>query len=245
MKYTFLYIVALLCTCVHAQSNSAPLHGTMWYLTSIEENDVTYNIPPYNGFEQWLFQISHVEIGGIPSDDSVTAEYCFGFTGPINVENSYFNFIDSQFAISLNMCPWLTTTELNLMNKQVAFYQNHLQDLFQFQINNLGVESELVITNVLGNKAYYSDIPTEEYLSIEKYELESQIIVYPNPANEKIFISLPDNAFTKSIKVFSIDMKEIGVIKGKVIDVSTFSSGTYIIAIEFHNYKIYKKFIVN
>ena len=245
MKNIFLSIVALFCTVVYAQNNPAPLHGTMWYLTSIEENNVIHNIPPYNGFEKWIFQILPVVIGGIPSDDSVSGEYCFGFTGPIIVENNFFNFIDSQFATTMNMCPWLTTPELDLMNKQVAFYQNHLQDLFQFQINNLGLENELVITNVVGNKAYYSDIPTEEYLATEKFQIESQIIVYPNPANEKIFISLPDDAFTKSIKVFSIDMKEIGIIDGKTIDVSTFSSGIYIIAIEFSDKKIYKKFVVN
>ena len=245
MKHTFLYLVVLLSIGVHSQNIPAPLHGTMWYLTSIEENNVTHNIPPYNGFAQWLFQISQVEIGGIPSDDNLSAEYCFAFNGPINVEDDFFKFIDGQFAVTLNMCDWLTIFELNLMNKQVAFYQNHLQDSFQFEINNLGVDSELVITNVSGNKAYYSNIPTEEYLSTEKFALESQIIVYPNPANEKIFISLPDNAFTKSVKVFSIDMKEIEIVKGKEIDVSTFSRGIYIIAIEFSNYKIYKKFILN
>ncbi len=245
MKYTFLYIVALLCTCVHAQSNSAPLHETMWYLTSIEENNITHNIPPYNGFAQWLFQISQVEIGGIPSDDNLSAEYCFAFNGPINLEDNSFNFIDSQFAVTLNMCAWLTDAEQNLMNKQVAFYQNHLQDPFQFQINNIGVDSELVITNVMGNKAYYNNIPTEEYLSTEKFALESQIIVYPNPANEKLFISMPDNNQAKSIKVFNIDMKEIGIVNDKTIDVSTFSSGIYIIAIEFSDKKIYKKFLVN
>ena len=245
MKNIFLAIVALFCTIVNAQNYPAPLRETMWHLTSIDENNSTHTIPPYNGFEKWLFQISPVEIGGIPSDDSLSAEYCFAFNGPINVENNFFNFIDSQFAVTLNMCDWLTTDEQYVMNKQVAFYQNHLQDSFQFQINNLGVDSELVITNILGNKAYYSNIPTEEYLSTGKLKRESQIIVYPNPANDKLFISMPDNNPAKSIKVYSFDMKEIGVVNDKTIDVSTFSSGIYIIAIELSDKKIYKKFIVN
>ena len=245
MKNIFLSIVALFCTIVHSQNNTAPLLGTTWYLTSIDENNVTHHIPSYNGFAQWLFQISPTEIGGIPSADNLSGEYCFAFNGPIIVENNSFTFIDSQFAVTLNMCDWLSTSELNLMNKQVAFYQNNLQDSFQFQINNLGADSELVITNVIGNKAYYNNIPTEEYLSTEKFALESQIIVYPNPAKQKLFISTPENIPTKSIKVYSFDMKEIGVINGKTIDVSSFSSGIYIIAIEFNGKKVYKKFVVN
>ena len=245
MKYTFLYLVVLLSLSVHSQNSTTPIYGTTWYLTSIEENNSTYNIPPYNGFAKWLFQISHVEIGGIPSNDYLSAEYCFAFSGPITLENNFFNFIDSEFSVTLNMCSWLTTAEQNLMNKQVAFYQDHLQDSFQFQINNIGVDSELVITNVLGNKAYYSTIPTEEYLSTEKFALESQIIVYPNPAKEKVFIYMPDNNQVKSIKVYSFDMKEIGVVNDKTIDVSTFSTGIYIIAIEFSDKKVYKKVVMN
>lgn len=245
MKFTFLYLVVLFSIGVHSQNSATPLYGTMWYLTSIEENNVIHNIPPYNGFAQWLFQISQVEIGGNMSDDNLSAEYCFAFNGPVTIETNSFKFIDSQFAVTLNMCAWLISTEHILMNKQIAFYQNHLEDSFQFQINDVGINSELVITNILGNKAYYSDIPTEEYLSTEKLTLENQIIVYPNPANEKLFISIPDNNPAKSIKVYSFDMKEIGVVNDKTIDVSTFSSGIYIIAIEFNNKKVYKKFVVN
>ncbi|WP_318642227.1 T9SS type A sorting domain-containing protein [Flavobacterium ardleyense] len=245
MKYTFLYLAILVSIGVHSQNSSTPLLGTPWYLTSIEENNITHNIPPYNGFAQWLFQISPTEIGGIPSADNLSGEYCFAFNGPIIVENNSFTFIDSQFAVTLNMCDWLTDVELNLMNKQVAFYQNNLQDSFQFQINNLGEDSELVITNVSGNKAYYNNIPTEEYLSNEKFALESEIIVYPNPANEKLFISMQDNIQVQSIKAYSFDMKEIGVVNGKTIDVSAFSTGIYIIAIEFNGQKVYKKFVVN
>ena len=245
MKLTFLYLVVLFSIGVHSQNSSTPLYGTPWYLTSIEENNITHNIPPYNGFAKWIFQISPTEIGGIPSADNLSGEYCFAFNGPMIVEDNYFNFIDSQFAVTLNMCDWLTDAEHILMNKQVAFYQNNLQDSFQFQINNLGEDSELVITNVSGNKAYYNNIPTEEYLSTEKFALESQIIVYPNPANEKLFISMPDNNQAKSIKVYSFDMKEIGVVNDKTIDVSSFSSGIYIISIEFNGKKVYKKFVVN
>lgn len=143
MKNIFLSIIASFCTVVSAQNNPVPLHGTTWYLTSIEENNITHNIPPYNGFAKWLLQISPTEIGGIPSDDNLSGEYCFAFNGSINVENNSFTFINGQFAVTLNMCDWLTTSELNLMNKQVAFYQNHLEDSFQFQINHLGVDSEL------------------------------------------------------------------------------------------------------
>lgn len=245
MKLTFLYLVVLFSIGVHSQNSSTPLYGTMWYLTSIEENNVIHNIPPYNGFAQWLFQISQVEIGGNMSDDNLSAEYCFAFNGPVNVETNSFKFIDSQFAVTLNMCAWLTSAEHILMNKQVAFYQNHLEDSFHFQINDVGIDSELVITNILGNKAYYNTIPTEDYLSTEKFALENQIIVYPNPANEKLFISMPGNNQAISIKIYSFDMKEIGVVDGKTIDVSTFPTGIYIIAIEFSDKKIYKKFVVN
>lgn len=244
MKYICFLFLVLLSFKGHTQTVSTPIFGTMWYLTKIEENGITYPVPEFNGFGEWRFHILQGATGGLSTEDVLFGEYCVTFTGSVKVEDNSFKFIDNQFAITLNMCSGLTNEELIVLNKHIEFYQNNVQDLFEFQINNVEEESDLIITNALGDKAFYSTIPTGT-ASVEKQYLEKNIKVYPNPSTDKIFISFPESVDVKPIKIFTLDMKEIGIYKDKTIDVSAFSTGMYIISIEANGYKMFRKIIVN
>lgn len=230
-KLFFLVLLSFISLLGRAQSSGFQYFGTVWYLQKIEENNVVFNIPPYNGFEDWRFKIEHDEVNGVPTGEYVLqGEYCVGFIGPVEVGENYFKFIDEQFAYQLIMCGWTTPEDITMMNRQMNFYQDHLSHLFYFEIINSGTETMLIITNDAGNKAYYSTAP----LSVEE-PLEQFVKVYPNPFKECFFVE-DYKEIIKEIKIFDNAGRIIQTVSEPtqaVREIHThFASGIYFINIE-------------
>ena len=239
-----LYLIFLLAPLsVFAQNSGFPF-GTMWYLEKIEENNVVYNIPPFNGFEYWRIQIAHNNINGVPTDDFLTAEYCVGFTGPVTVEKDHFSFVDEQFAYTLNMCGWVTPDDLEMMNRHMAFYQDYLSYEFYYDIQFSTTEQKLIVTNNVGNKAYYSTIPLLSTPSLEK--LENEVVVFPNPFEERFFVE-DSEQIIEEIKIFDNTGRLIKVITNQtpLQEIYTdFSSGIYYINIKAKDGRVMNKKII-
>ena len=96
------------------------------------------------------------------------------------------------------MCDWTTNDDVTMMNRHINFYQNYLPHLFYFEIQSIGTENWLIITNNAGNKAYYSTVPLA---NIKENELEQFIKVYPNPFEDHFFVDDNDQVI-EEIKIF-------------------------------------------
>ncbi|MFZ4107306.1 T9SS type A sorting domain-containing protein [Flavobacterium sp.] len=86
--------------------------------------------------------------------------------------------------------------------------------------------------NQLGN-GYYPSMDLQA-LSVEDNTLEAQIIVYPNPTSQMLYVSHPElNSF--GIQIVDLNGKQVyyGIIsKDDPLDVSNYSQGMYLITIE-------------
>ena len=238
MKEVYLFLLFLMTHFSVIAQNSGFPFGTMWYLEKIEENNVVYNIPSFNGFEYWRFQIANNYINGVQTDDFLTGEYCVGFTGPVNVEENRFYFIDETFAYNLVMCGWATPDDLEMMNRHMAFYQDYLPHLFYYDIQYSVTEQKLIVTNDIGDKAYYSTVP----LSTEE-PLEQFVKIYPNPFEERFFIEDYEQVIDE-VKIFDNMGRLIKVVLNPepVQEIMTdFSSGIYHIHIETKDGRIMNK----
>lgn len=88
-------------------------------------------------------------------------------------------------------------------------------------------------------------------LSVDEFDLNEQISLYPNPVNDKVYYQVLNDIQISSIVFVNSLGKQILVkneinIEGGLIDVSLFSDGVYFVKINLENEKkIYKKLIIN
>lgn len=80
-------------------------------------------------------------------------------------------------------------------------------------------------------------------LGIENEEVNPEVLVYPNPASEVINLSVL-NSNLKSVRLLTIEGKEIMVTDKSTIDVSQVASGTYLLHISTDKGVLNKKIIV-
>ncbi|RRJ93118.1 T9SS C-terminal target domain-containing protein [Paenimyroides tangerinum] len=80
-------------------------------------------------------------------------------------------------------------------------------------------------------------------LDVIDLKYENYIKIYPNPANDFVYIETEQFDFL-NVTVFSIDGKQIVQTTSKMIDVSNYSKGIYIFQIELSNQKKYSKKII-
>ena len=77
------------------------------------------------------------------------------------------------------------------------------------------------------------------------------IEIYPNPAKDKLFLTIPQNTFIDQLRIFDYTGKELFVaipeqhIERHEIDLSKFAEGIYIVKVTFENGSVsQKKFII-
>ena len=80
-------------------------------------------------------------------------------------------------------------------------------------------------------------------VSDENSLLDTQVLVTPNPASNSIEIMLPENKSIYQIKVLDIFGRTITQSKNKLVDVSYFPSGVYLLNIESEGTNYQAKFI--
>ncbi len=212
--------------------------GTNWYLTKIEENNQVDTVPISangNTSGNWHFLVSLPT--SAEDNANLTSSYCSSFLGPVNVTSTDFTFLIGQISLTLNMpCEWMTNEEIQYFSKYYDFFENYRNDTFTYLIQN----NELVITNNVGNKAYYSNVP----LSNKTFEkLDKEIILYPNPATSELLIKLPESEQLSSVKIFNIEGKEVRKVNSTLLNISDLSAGMYYLEININGVNYTRKFI--
>ncbi len=235
MKNTILLLTFCVLTQLQAQT---PFTGTDWYLTKIEENNQTDNVPISNSgitSGDWHFIVSPPT--SAEDNANLISSYCSSFLGPVNVTSTDFTFSMGQISLTLNMpCEWMTNEEIQYFSRYYNFFENYRNDTFIYLIQN----NELVITNSAGNKAYYNNVP----LSNKNFEkAEKELMVYPNPATTELSIKLPESEQLNSVKIFNTEGKEVRKVNSTLLNISDLSAGMYFLEIDINGVTYKRKFI--
>lgn len=215
--------------------NSAPqeLTNNTWYLHNLIIDGVD-NIPP-----------NSTELPEIPlnfNPEVFSSEACSYLTG-----GNYFDYNLSQFYLysigtnyGLTQCnPTYpennTFTDLYIRD----FYLNNLPGSFSYEYTVNGNEKTLTITNTLGDQAVYSNftLSTQEFTN-------SLFTIYPNPTTDNIIIEEKSYIKIENINIYNTLGKLIINTENKMIDVSNFEKGLYLINIKFKNGKQITKKII-
>lgn len=127
-----------------------------------------------------------------------------------------------------------------------------------YKLEENALSPEIIYTNDGGPADIYFDevnsviaIPLQRDNDVDFLEVEStsidirksvkEIIVYPNPTDEKIFVK--NNDFVKT-QIYSMSYQLLKETKEKEIDISEFQNGTYILILHDLNRNVHSKLII-
>ena len=83
-----------------------------------------------------------------------------------------------------------------------------------------------------------------KYLSVDAQDFSSVINVFPNPANDKLFIEIPVNETLKQIRIIAPDGKCVQTSNELTIDLSNFADGNYFVEIHTTTRIVKKKILI-
>jgi hypothetical protein len=82
-----------------------------------------------------------------------------------------------------------------------------------------------------------------ETMSVNSFDLERSIVLYPNPSSDKVFLSTPPDVAIEVLKVYSLFSQRISSTSNNMLDISDLSNGVYFVEISSNKGSILKKFI--
>lgn len=99
---------------------------------------------------------------------------------------------------------------------------------------NLPIITNTVSTEVISN------------LSVDEFNLDNLLSVYPNPTNGGVFIKHKDNVFLNSVKLYNVQGTELISINKDIdyLDIKNIAAGLYILSIETNKGKVNEKLVV-
>ena len=167
----------------------------------------------------------------------------FYFNPAIYNINTVFKFYDGSIKIPTSW-NWSFTpstpiyqngTNMNSQNPNVRFPAYGVYSV-KLKVSNAAGEDSIMKTNCIS----LSGLPVEDI-----YSNSNEIRIYPNPANEYIYIH-SNNLIIKTIVIKDISGKQIEIIKTvSEIDIRNYSNGFYILEMETDKGILLKKLIIN
>ncbi len=111
---------------------------------------------------------------------------------------------------------------------------------YEYQITNDGDSLALVVTNGIGDKAYYNNV----LLSTQIFQ-DLKISIYPNPVKDRLVIE--SQVPIEHLQVYSINGREVlrESVDIESVNVSKLPSGIYFMSIDTQEGTLIKKFIKN
>lgn len=113
----------------------------------------------------------------------------------------------------------------NFSDQYMNLFWSNLPGPFIYEINE---SNNLVITNVIGNKAIYGQFT----LSVAENRLIDKVLLYPNPVKDFLNIG---NEKIKEVKIYSEIGQLLGSFSISVIDLSSYNKGVYFIKLIFNS----------
>lgn len=189
MKKILIFLFAMTYFLCYSQPYSVLLKGIDWTVTKIEKNGTEY-LPPF------------------PFEQSGKAD--FKYNSSNGFKSSFFNSAVGTVDFGANNATYfyvqiagVTLAEYYGENHQLVnqfdlmttdFYSGfQANDEFHFDYQEIYSGRNLVVTNPLCNKIFYSNL----LLGNNEVSLNKEISIYPNPAKDEIFIKSPNKNLGK------------------------------------------------
>lgn len=218
MKVKFFIYIFLLCNFSFGQTQV--LIDNNWYLEKfvINGSNITYT---ENTNHSHIISFESLE-----NEIILKSGYCltmFGLVG--NVSNNMFNYNSLyQYVIDCNF----NNDDFTLLNTITSFYL-FPNNNFTYNISDVNNYKQLIFVNPQGNSAIYNNVN----LSMQVFNIENELILYPNPVDNILYFK-SDFEINK-IKIFGFDGKLIEsrlLYTGSQIDFTDMKRGIYFLEFE-------------
>ncbi|WLD24775.1 T9SS type A sorting domain-containing protein [Flavobacterium dauae] len=234
MKAIVLFIALLLNSSIYAQAQEVQLKSNDWYVYKVVLSNQVYLTPNNNELINLGANFTYS-----PNDDAILLNLC---TNSSLIETIFID--DDKFTgvdwVSLAMLYCVEQENLTFNSKYNEFFIYNKQQpmfVFNYQINNLNNNiKELIITNELGDKAYFYST----YLSSPSYVLEKAKI-YPNPVKSILNIELPAADYQNVlIDIYDITSKKLKSFKESwqeniSLNIESLPAGNYLLELKIPN----------
>lgn len=224
-----IYILVFLFSNICLSQNQS-LYEYSWRLEKFVVNgeDITYT--DQNNYFHYLFFQNTGE-----QEALIISNFCYYYYGMYSTIN------DTQFtygaAYDDGYCDFNNDADEYMESIGAVFYGQSL--LFNYVVNDIGTSKQLIVTNASNDVAIYNSVN----LGNQNPDKAKDLVVYPNPTNDKIYF--PKSLEYKGYTIYSLEGRLIktSIILDNSIDLSGLSIGTYILEYELGD-KILKKKIV-
>lgn len=137
--------------------------------------------------------------------------------------------------------------EATINNEKTVITVTPANDLASLQLYMIGVDELLGIDDELSDPVFVS-FTTEESLSAD-FSSEDLLVIYPNPADSKFFVEIPDAASKATLRVFNTSGQIVfstTTTESKVaVDTEALDAGIYFVEIVAENFSANRKIIIS
>ncbi|GEQ84808.1 hypothetical protein ULMS_03160 [Patiriisocius marinistellae] len=196
MKKIIFLLICIISFNAYAQ-DSRLIDTDTWYIEKITLEGEDYLSPLYG-----------LPLNGISSftenPNEFLFSYCDGFSTTITYSSdTAFELPVEDPIILLGMCTVQAEVTFDSRFQTIYYDNGNYNGPFTYEINEMGSEKELIVTNSAGDKAYYNTIA----LSIDENSF-ANVTIYPNPAKDILTISTT-NIENSTVTIYNILGKEV------------------------------------
>ena len=226
MKKLLLSLTGIVGMFVHAQTE---LHNTDWYLRKIIRNNVTYNVPQNSEIGSPILTFTPSPSSGPTTSmrNNICGSGIWATIFNVDITANSFNFW-AMGSANTNTC---TLPENTAFFNQYYDYFIMSTSSYNYQINNANGIKTLIVTNSLGDQAFYQ-FGTLATKDISSKLSTNTISIYPNPVKEE-YIYLKNAERIEWTKVYNTEGKLILQNNSDTrIDVSSLPQGGYFMEVK-------------
>uniref|UniRef100_UPI003216BE5C M1 family aminopeptidase n=1 Tax=uncultured Draconibacterium sp. TaxID=1573823 RepID=UPI003216BE5C len=195
-----------------------------------------------NGFAQTQDWITHIEAIGDTTFTEFFNDWFYGEGYPIYSINYKQNNTDSLI-VELSQTTSHASVDFFEMPVPIRIYNNTKTDSIDFRLDNTYNHQKFILNPGFNVSEILIDpddqilCKTDKITALPAIAIKNEIDVYPNPAQNKIRLTIPGNERIIKILMYSVDgvcVKQQVPLKNE-IDISQLSTGTYLVQIETPN----------
>jgi hypothetical protein len=169
----------------------------------------------------------------------------------VGIENRGYIYLikDENYGFDYAQAEWdanqWTNVKIEVTTEEIKYYINNVLEATIPNFSQLNIEGFNMLHNNYGGDGYYDNVViTTGNLSTEKPVQSESITVFPNPANNKVSVNIPNATIVDSVAIYNITgQKVLTTANTQNIDISSLSAGTYFIKVTGNNAVYTKKII--
>ena len=192
-----------------------------------------------NGFARTNQFIKHMEIEGDTTFTEFFDDWFYGEGFPVYSANFLLT-ETNELKIILSQTTSHQSVAFFEMPVPVRVYNNNKTDSADFRLIHTTNNQEFIVdpgfkvADLKIDPDYWLVSKTAEVVNVSIIPISQQILVYPNPFSDEVYVSIPANQQLISTKLYSAEGTLITEFRGDIskFNLSLFSAGIYIIQIE-------------